>query len=97
MSTSAEPQTFAVQDLWLAAALVAMGFKLAGVQPGHRGRSPGRQWVDFHLEDRPDRKALVQAYYAGELACPVIALRNSLNVCRDALRNAGPGTGQGEA
>lgn len=97
MEERTAPHTFRVQDLWLAAALVARNFKLLRVEPEQQSPAGGRQWAHFVLEDRPDRAELVRAYYAEELACPIATLRSALNLCRDALRNAAPGAGRGGA
>jgi hypothetical protein len=89
METANPPAAFVAQDLWLAAALIAQGFRLITVEGKRKqGEMSGRLWARFHLEDRPDRPDLVRQYYAGTLACPVAPLRSALNLCRDAMRNS---------
>lgn len=89
MRGNAQPALFVVQDLWLAAALIALGYHLVKVETKRKPNDMSRRlWAMFYLEDRPDRPALVQQYYAGTLTCPIAQFRAALNLCRDAMRNA---------
>lgn len=53
--------TFKTQDLYLAAALKLIGFKLVDTEKNDRGRGV------FVFQDREDRPATVRDYYAGNL------------------------------